>query len=341
MGARGGFGGGFSDGYVGGGMYICLNRFKGSVPLEYAVGYLGRDGQDGAGIIRSTNNSGEFEYSYDQSGNANLAGTGGSGTETIVSCDSLYIKASGGKGGSAAFIKFTNKPTPPPGIIVPPPTGSSYDLVLPIIGNSGAITTSAEVLSLGNTGIRPPPFVGTGANIFIASSQLYISTVERFSRVVNSRSFDILAGQTAIVTLFAQAWDTGRDPILNPVFLGSAIMFLYKYTANGTLTLTNKDATSSCSAIMRENSLTTSVRVTTNKTNVLSEAIIVDPNRYVKKLWTTPPKNPNTNVVIPYYYAIQDDLFTKVIISEPNTDTGGYWECSIWDSSIMGNLTTE
>ena len=108
-------------------------------------------------------------------------------------------------------------------------------------------------------------------------------------------------------------------------------MFSYTYPAKGTLILTNKDGNANCSATMKS-SITASVTVKTNTNDCTAiPEVIVDPGRRITTLWTTTPE-------IPYYNAILSDLLKKAE-AKPTTDTGGYWECSIWDASTYGTAT--
>ena len=117
-------------------------------------------------------------------------------------------------------------------------------------------------------------------------------------------------------------------------------MFLYRFIENGTLILTHEDKNGNCSAIIGE-SVTASVKVKTNKDYPLAPAVIVDTTNYIKTLWNEPPKIPNTNYAIPYYNAIQTDLLNNAK-ANPATNTGGYWEFSVWDKSLMaGNGPTD
>ena len=278
-------------GLAGGGNFIYSGAVFSEVTLHYTVGRVGANG-----LYVSSPATRDEPYG------AKTIYDGEDGTSSEISLYDRFgtgIRAGGGGGGWSA--------------------GNPNQLP-----SNGSVITSNDNTFLEipfSANIWPPVpkrLAGIRGDIFIASSTLYISTF------VGSKTLNILAGQTVIVTLFAQAYKSGVEA--RPIYPGSAIMFLCKYAANGTLKLTDKDSASNCSATMVDNNGNAQlVQVQQNKTNSFSPPVIVDQSGAIKTIWTTIPNNK-------WYEVIGWNL-----VNNPDNNKSGYWECSVWDRSILGN----
>jgi len=273
----------------GAGYFIYAGVVFSQVTLKYTTGKIGADG------VYT-----DFQYSDIGARNIN---DGEDGTLSEIALDDRLgpgIRAEGGGGGWRE--SFRSRPSPRNGRLI-----TSIDKTFLEIPYSANIWPPLPI-KLG----------GIKGNIFIASSTLNISTF------VGSKTYDILAGQTVIVTLFAQAYKRGGQ---NPIYPGSAIMFLYRFNGNGTLKLTDKDNYSNCSAkiVDAANGDSRLVLVQQNKTGGFSPPVIDDQAGAIKTIWTTIPNNK-------WYEVIGWNL-----VNNPDNNKSGYWEFSVWDKSILGN----
>jgi alpha-tubulin suppressor-like RCC1 family protein len=287
---------GGNGGNGGSGTFIFMGALFGKQTVEYKVGFGGLDGVSDTGML-SGMDGGRLIYGYNTAVfNPRRAFAGSSGTETRLVLGSI-INATGGEGGGVASLSLL-------------PNNAYWGTIIPAKNDvNGTVTPFPEYQRLAGspgTGLAP----GGDGNIFIKTSLL------RTSESGGSQTFNILAGQTVMVTLFCQS---NRINYLfkQTTFSGGAIMFSYTYPANGTLVLTNKDGNSNCSATMGNTSVTTLQRY-----NSLPVSAAITGT--VTEIWYVKP-------YISYYDNIVYNL-------NANPNKGGYWEFSVWDASTFGAM---